>query len=105
MFKCTVHKAARRQVRPSGMIGAALFIMLILNTGVLCGKACAAKADPIPCMVGYSIKTMADVDSRDIEAAFRVWAQELGAQHGFHVITVLYDSHGQTGCGFSCKKT
>ncbi len=59
--------------------------------GIILFTAPSAGAQTI-CNVGYSVKSMADVDPRDAEAALRVWAQEFGNQYGFIVHTSLYDS-------------
>lgn len=52
----------------------------------------AAEPSKIRCAVGYSMKSMADVDPKDAAAALRVWAREMGDPYGFHVETFLYES-------------
>jgi len=81
-----------------------ILFLIVLIIITFSWNARAEKAEPIPCMIGYSVKSLPDVDSRDIEAAFRVWSQELAAQHGFHVETVLYDSTDKLVADFMAKK-
>jgi len=99
-----------RQKRRCGMAGrtfpaaSELSVILVLVMIAFSRSASAAPTGPIPGMIGYSVKIMADVDSRDIEAAFRVWSQELAAQYGFHIETVLYDSTDKLAADFLAKK-
>lgn len=84
-------------------VGKLLFLILILMlTGVLC--VFAAEREKIRCNVGYSIKSIADVDTRDAEAALRVWAREMADPFGFEVEATLYESVDKLITDFLDKK-
>lgn len=81
------------------------FISLFIVGLIVCGSMVgAAKSEKIPCVVGYSVKSMAEVDPRDAEAALRVWSQELADQYGFRVEPTLYDSVDKLVAAFVNKK-
>ena len=69
-------------------------IVFILTALMMFAGADRGAAEPskIRCAVGYSMKSMADVDPKDAAAALRVWAREMGDPYGFHVETFLYES-------------
>ncbi len=77
---------------------------LVACLGLLCPEALAANAGKVTCFVGYSIKSRADVDQRDAEAALRVLAEELADQYGFHVEATLYESVDKLVNDFAAKK-
>jgi len=101
-----VQKKSNREKLFSRVLAMIMIFSLpvLLSNGIFSRDVQAAKTEPILCTVGYSVKTIADIDSRDIEAAFRVWSQELGVQHGFNVQTVLYDSTDKLVADFLAKK-
>jgi len=79
-------------------------IILIIFAGLFSANVRAQQIEKIPCMVGYSVKNMVDVDPRDAEAALKVWAQELADQYGFHAKTVLYESADKLAADFVAGK-
>ncbi len=64
----------------------------------------AAATDKVPCIAGYSVKNVADVDPRDAEAALKVWARELAVQWGFDLKISLYNSTDRLIADFMDKK-
>jgi len=81
-------------------------IAFILTAVVLLAGADRGAAEPskIRCAVGYSLKTIADIDPRDAAAALRVWAREMGNPYGFQVETFLYESVDKLISDFSQQK-
>jgi len=95
----------RRDILFRALTFAAVFsMMLILCDAVWLRSACAAQKESVPCIVGYSEQTVPDIDSRDLEAAFRLWSQELASQYGFNVETILYGSTEKLIADFLAKK-
>ncbi len=72
--------------------------------GVFPRTGLAAKSEETPCNVGYSIKSVSDVDPKDAEAALKVWIRELADQYGFKVNLSLYDSVDRLVEDFAAKK-
>jgi ABC-type phosphate/phosphonate transport system substrate-binding protein len=100
-MEMTLEKTVRQAKKRKAVAG---FIAAVWITGFPVWTSSAAEVEPIPCKIGYSIKTIVDVDARDMEAAFRVWSRELAAQYGFQVDTVLYDSTDKLIADFRSKK-
>lgn len=72
--------------------------------GIFSPAVLRAEADAIPCNIGYSMTNVSDVDSRDVEAALAVWANDLGNQYGFAVKINLYHNTDKLVTDFGGKK-
>jgi ABC-type phosphate/phosphonate transport system substrate-binding protein len=79
-------------------------LILILIIGLFSPAVSAAGPYATPFSVGYSIKSIAGVDPTDIEAALRIWSDDIGRQHGFRVETTLYESVDKLSSEFVNKK-
>jgi phosphonate transport system substrate-binding protein len=64
----------------------------------------AADTGEIPCITGYSVKSVSDVDPRDAEAALKVWSSDLAGQFGFKLTISLYDNVDKLVADFMSKK-
>jgi ABC-type phosphate/phosphonate transport system substrate-binding protein len=80
------------------------FWILVLALSILSSAVSAAEQEKVICVVGYSIRSVSDVDPRDAEAALRVWVKELADQYGFEVKLSLYDSVDKLIVDFIHKK-
>ena len=76
-----------RTIRPLFCAFTLLFSLCLLTTVGLCSEV-----DNRPRLsVGYTTKSLGDIDIKDIKAALTSWIQELGEREGFRTENHIYD--------------